>query len=94
MSEAPLHVQVIELIERFVEKRREEHRAKAGDGLVDLEYQRMVGRIRESTAILAELDRLKRSSLSDIENDDEDDEEDKRDERTARRSNRRARQTR
>ena len=90
MSEAPLHVQVIELIERFVEKRRDEHRAKAGDGLPDQDYQRTVGRIRENTAILTELARLKRSSLADIENDEET-EEDQRDERTARRRSSRAR---
>lgn len=88
MSESPLHVQVIELVESFVTKRRDEHRAKAGDGLPDQEYQRMVGRIKESTVILAELERLKRSSLGELEDDEE---EETSDQRPARRSNRRAR---
>lgn len=73
MSEAPLHVQVIELITRRVEKRRDEHRAKAGQGLPDQDYQRMVGRIREATAILEDLDRLKKSSLGELENEEDND---------------------
>ena len=88
MSDAPLHVQVIELLERRVEKRREQHRARAGDGLPDQDYQRMVGRIKEATTILEDLAQLKKSSLGQLE-----DEELDRDEPTANRRQPRSRRT-
>lgn len=88
MSDAPLHVQVIEMLERRLAKRREEHRAKAGDGLADQEYQRMVGRIRESTAILKDLEELKKQSLGQLE-----EEEENSDEPTANRHQSRSRRT-
>lgn len=75
MSEAPLHVQVIDLVASKVSKRREEHREKTGLGLPDQEYQRMVGRIRECTVILEELNELRRKGLGEIE-DNEDNESD------------------
>lgn len=75
MTETPLHVQIIEHLERRVTVRREQHRAKAGDGLPDQEYQRMVGRIREATALLEELATLKRSSLEDFDDEEEDSEQ-------------------
>lgn len=87
MTDVPLHVQVIELLERKVEERRAKHREKAGNGLPDQDYQRMVGRIHEGTAILELFDRLKRSGLENLE-DDEEDEETQRDDRTARRQGR------
>jgi len=88
VSDAPLHVQVIELLERRVEKRREQHRARAGDGLPDQDYQRMVGRIKEATTILEDLAQLKKSSLGQLE-----DEELDRDEPTANRRQPRSRRT-
>lgn len=66
MSES-LHVLVIELIERRVEARLAQHREKAGNGLDDREYQRMVGRIRECVVTLEELKALKRKALDEIE---------------------------
>ena len=75
MSEAPLHVQVIELLERRVSARREQHRAKAGDGLPDQEYQRMVGRIKEATVFLEELERAKRESLGELEDEEDESEQ-------------------
>lgn len=89
MTDTPLHVQVIELIERRVSARRDEHREKAGNGLPDQDYQRMVGRIRECTAILEELAELKKQSVDSLE----DEEETERERHSAHRRKSRARST-
>lgn len=73
MTEVPLHVQVIELLIRRVNERREQHREKAGNGLDDRDYQRMVGRIKEATTFLEDLEQLKKGSLEELD-DEEDDE--------------------
>lgn len=67
----PLHVQVLQILHQRVEKRRAEHRAKTGDGLEDREYQRHVGRIRESTVLLDEIGQLLKTGLDALEDEDE-----------------------
>jgi len=67
----PLHVQVLQTLRQRVEKRRSEHRAKVGEGMEDREYQRHVGRIRESTALLDEIEQLIKAGLDALEDEDE-----------------------
>lgn len=64
-------MQVIELLEGRVRKRRQQHLEKAGLGLPDQDYQRTVGRIKEAATILEDLAELKKSSLGQVENEED-----------------------
>lgn len=67
----PLHVQILQSLHLSVQERRELLRAKVGEGLEDREYQRHVGRIREASVLLEDIERYIANGLDTVESEEE-----------------------
>lgn len=62
-----LHVQILAALKSRVSARQRQHESRAGLGLEDREYQRMVGRIAETKVLVEEIDRLMKAGLEELE---------------------------
>lgn len=71
MAQLPLHMQVLVHLRDQVKRRKAQHEARCGKGLVDQDYQRHVGRIQECDASLEAIQELMKSGLNDVEDHDE-----------------------
>lgn len=69
MAEA-LHTQILLALRRRVESRREDLRAKTGQGLEDREYQRHVGRIKECDVVIENIDQFLKAGADAADDED------------------------
>lgn len=70
MAEA-LHTQILLALRARVETRRDELNAKTGQGLEDREYQRHVGRIKECSVTLDNIDQFLKAGADAADDDEE-----------------------
>lgn len=61
----PVHTVVLDSLQKSVEARINSHRVKVGDGLETKEYERMVGRIKEGTVLLRDIEDLRQRLRND-----------------------------
>ena len=86
MAVLPLHLQVLKAMRRRLEARREELRAKCGNGLEDREYQRHVGRIAEIKVSLEAVQELMAGGINLVEDEEQAEREQRAQRRQAERS--------
>jgi hypothetical protein len=63
----PAHVVVLDKLQAAVQTRLQSHRNKCGDGVSDIEYNRLVGRVKECKTLLTDIEDLR----VQLRNDDE-----------------------
>lgn len=74
-NEAPLHVSVLQVFERRIEQRRQQHLETMAKGLQPREYDQVVGRAAECKALIEQVEEMLTAIRKDeLEFDDDHDE--------------------